>query len=278
MPVENRVSARAGTGSNMQHVLVFDVDGTLTASRCAMDAGFADYFRQLVAAYPVYLVTGSDWGKLCEQVPADIREAVAGIFCCSGNELWYRGKPVFAMSHSFPDELSLVAMKLVGQSRFPLRTGRHVEARTGTLNVSVVGRNASIAERRSYVRHDQRNREREGMIAAIEASFPDYEAHRGGEISIDISPRGWNKGRVAKEIVSRHPGAQISFFGDRISDRGNDAPLARALRQIGGQHHVQEVREPSETFAILAERYPFGVTSHRKASHRKAGYRKAGAA
>ena len=249
----------------MQHVLVFDVDGTLTASRRPMDGAFAAFFRQLVERYPIYLVTGSDWGKLCEQVPGDIREGVRGVFCCSGNELWHKGVALFSMSHSFPDDLSALALELVNQSRFPLRTGRHVEPRTGSLNVSVVGRNAGLAERRSYVRHDARHHEREAMIAAIEERFPDYEAHRGGEISIDISPRGWNKGRVAKELVSRHPDAQIDFFGDRISDRGNDAPLAQALREMGSHHHVQEVREPAETFAILRSRYPVSVGIQQKA-------------
>ena len=90
----------------MQHVLVFDVDGTLTASRRPMDGAFAAFFRQLVERYPIYLVTGSDWGKLCEQVPGDIREGVRGVFCCSGNELWHKGVALFSMSHSFPDDLS----------------------------------------------------------------------------------------------------------------------------------------------------------------------------
>ncbi|MEZ5800879.1 MAG: hypothetical protein R3D29_11000 [Nitratireductor sp.] len=63
----------------------------------------------MVGSYPIYLVTGSDWGKLCEQVPGDIRDGVRGIFCCSGNQLWHKGVALFSMSHSFPDDLSALA-------------------------------------------------------------------------------------------------------------------------------------------------------------------------
>ncbi|MEZ5870643.1 MAG: hypothetical protein R3D32_02130 [Nitratireductor sp.] len=255
VPAIRRPEPFVAGGAYMQHVLVFDVDGTLTASRRAMEPEFAALFLQLAAHHPVYLVTGSDCTKLCEQVPVAIRNVLKGAFCCSGNELWHNGKTVFSMSHSFPDDLSGFAMQLVDASRFPVRTGRHVEERTGTLNVSVVGRNAGEAERRSYVRHDTKFGEREAMIAAIEARFPDYEAHRGGQISIDISPRGWNKGRVAREILSRHPDARIDFFGDRISGRGNDEPLADALRALGPLHVIHEVRNPAETLAILKRDY-----------------------
>jgi phosphomannomutase len=132
-----------------------------------------------------------------------------------------------------------------------MRTGRHVEARTGALNISVIGRNASMLQRRDYLRHDRQTGERDSIIAEIEKQFPEYEANRGGQISIDIAPRGWNKGRIVREVRSRIPDAAIRFFGDSIGEGGNDLPLAEALRAAGGDHSIHAVSGHSETLAIL---------------------------
>ncbi|MFZ1813909.1 MAG: HAD-IIB family hydrolase [Rhizobiaceae bacterium] len=235
----------------MQHILVFDVDGTLTDARKRMDGRFAALFRNIVERFSVYLVTGSDYPKLIEQVPGDILHQVEGVFCCSGNELWKDGRALFSMNHSFPDELVDYVMELVDGSPFGVRVGNHVERRAGTLNISVVGRNAGSADRAAYAVHDLASGERDSIARKVEEAFPQYEAHRGGQISVDITPRGWNKGRLASELLTRYPGARISFFGDRISGSGNDRPLADALRRAGGEHAIHEVEDVRETAALL---------------------------
>jgi phosphomannomutase len=235
----------------MQEVFVFDVDGTLTPPRSQMEDAMARIMRQLVVARPVYLVTGSDLGKLRSQVPWDIAERAEGLFCCSGNEMWRGSRLVYEMRHAFPDELIALAERLVQSASYGMRTGRHVEARTGALNISVIGRNASMLQRRDYLRHDRQTGERDRIIAEIEKQFPEYEANRGGQISIDIAPRGWNKGRIVREVRSRIPDAAIRFFGDSIGEGGNDRPLAEALRAAGGEYSIHAVSGHSETLAIL---------------------------
>ncbi len=235
----------------MQEVFVFDVDGTLTPPRSQMEDAMARIMRQLVAARPVFLVTGSDLEKLRSQVPWDIAERAEGLFCCSGNEMWRGSRLVYEMRHDFPDDLIALAERLVQSASYGVRTGRHVEARTGALNISVIGRNASMLQRRDYLRHDRQTGERDSIIAEIERQFPEYEANRGGQISIDIAPRGWNKGRIVREVRSRIPDAAIRFFGDSIGEGGNDLPLAEALRAAGGEHSIHAVSDHSETLAIL---------------------------
>lgn len=239
----------------MREVLVFDVDGTLTPPRSRMEDGMARIFRRIVATECVFLVTGSDIGKLQGQVDEDILAATAGVFVCSGNEFWRGGRLVRAMHHDFPAELVAHAQQLLEAAGYGLRTGRHVEERTGTLNISVVGRNANRLQRRDYHLHDMRTGERRAIAAAIEARFPDYEANCGGQISIDITPRGWNKGRLVREILERHPEACISFFGDNMGEGGNDLPLARALREHGDRHRLHAVSDHQETLAILKNRF-----------------------
>lgn len=239
----------------MREVLVFDVDGTLTPPRSRMEEGMARTLRQIVARRNVFLVTGSDIGKLQGQVDEDILAATAGVFACSGSELWRHGRLVRAMHHDFPAELVAFAEGLAAAADYPLRTGRHLELRTGALNLSVVGRNADRMQRRDYQIHDRRTGQRRAIAAAIEQRFPDYEAHCGGQISIDITPRGWNKGRIVREILERFEGATICFFGDNICEGGNDMPLARALRRDSDRHRLHPVADHRETLAILREFY-----------------------
>jgi hypothetical protein len=129
------------------------------------------------------------------------------------------------MSHAFPDELITLAERLVQSASYGMRTGRHVEARTGALNISVIGRNASMLQRRDYLRHDRQTGERDSIIAEIEKQFPEYEANRGGQISIDIAPRGWNKGRIVRE------GGKVALLclGTRLAE------CAKAAETLAGR-------------------------------------------
>jgi hypothetical protein len=51
-------------------IFVFDIDNTLTPPRAAMLPEFAAQFLSFCRSEIVYLVTGSDRGKVDEQVPA----------------------------------------------------------------------------------------------------------------------------------------------------------------------------------------------------------------
>jgi len=235
----------------MQEILIFDVDGTLTGPRRVMHDDFARFFRAVIHTKPVFLVTGSDMPKLEEQIPDCLLKDVAGAFTCSGNEFWRNGRALFTMNHAFPEEITDHLQALIDESEYEIRTGNHIESRAGTLNVSVVGRNATPSERAHYCEYDQQCGERNDMMAKIMSAFSDYEANCGGQISIDISPRGWNKSRVFNELSSRFPNASFRFFGDNIHPGGNDYPLAKAVEGGGQWNVVHRVADHYETWKIL---------------------------
>jgi len=239
----------------MDTLLIFDVDGTLTGSRRRMHEDFARFFKSVCQNYQVFLVSGSDMPKLEEQLPAEIFKMVAGTFTCSGNEMMVDGQAVYRMEHLFPDEVTGFLAKFVDSSRYPVRTGNHIEARTGTLNVSVVGRNADPKQRMAYFTHDKGSGERQKLIAEIMQHFPDYEANVGGQISVDVTPRGWNKSRVFDELTRRYPGRKIAFFGDNMHTGGNDRPLGDAVKNGSSENKVFPVEDHYDTWKILQEQY-----------------------
>ncbi len=240
----------------MSRVLIFDVDGTLTLSGQKADPLFVEFLMSFWAAENCYLVTGSNMAKLQGQLPAKLLNLAKGVFTCSGNEFVSGERTHFVMNHSFPDELIQYCKQLIDLSPFCWRTGNHIDRRSGMLNVSVAGRNADRLDRQRYVDFDKVAHEREYLTESIMRVFPDYEATLGGQISIDIAPKGWNKGRVYSEIRQRHPESEMIFFGDRMDAGGNDLPLAEKLMSDGQTaHHVNGF---NETWKILRDDLGFG--------------------
>ena len=62
------------------------------------------------------------------------------------------------------------------ESNFPLRTGLHIEERVGMINFSVVGRNATVGERKLYVKYDKEHNERNVIADLFNKEFTDLIA------------------------------------------------------------------------------------------------------
>ena len=67
-------------------------------------------------------------------------------------------------------------------------------------NFSVVGRNATLGERKLYVEHDTKMEERETIAKLFRQKFPDIEAVVGGDTGIDISSVGCDKKPNTKRL------------------------------------------------------------------------------
>ena len=138
---------------------VFDVDGTLTPSRGKMDYEFKAFFNTFCLVNDVYLVTGSDKEKTVEQIGETYNLAKV-VYNCSGNDVYSAGVNVRSKDWTAPKELSDLMHGWLQASSFPLRTGNHIEKRPGMVNFSVVGRNATLGERKLYAQFDSVDKER----------------------------------------------------------------------------------------------------------------------
>ncbi|MEM7289436.1 MAG: HAD-IIB family hydrolase [Pseudomonadota bacterium] len=232
-------------------IYLFDVDGTLTKPRQPMLPAFARFFEEFCKTNVVFLVSGSDIDKIREQVPNHVLRHCYGIFACSGAELYVFSRCMYSKSHVFPTSLIDLCKSFVGDSKYPERAGNHIEHRPGMLNVSAIGRNATSAQRSEYFAWDKTAGERKAFAEMINSMDLGYETSCGGEISIDIVPKGWNKSVVKNEVLKRFPKGNLIFLGDRISDGGNDYPLAQALDDGTGLHHSYKVDSYLDTWKIL---------------------------
>ena len=147
---------------------MFDIDGTLTPPRQPMDESFAEFFLPFAKENIVYLATGSDIDKAREQIQQRILMMCNGVFTCSGNEFWERGKKVYSREFLPRPKLVTFLEQCVEDSKFYTKTGKHIEHRPGMLNFSVVGRNATPEQRAKYSEWDQRKQERREIACRVE--------------------------------------------------------------------------------------------------------------
>jgi phosphomannomutase len=135
--------------------------------------------RQKVA---IGFVGGSDLAKQQEQLGArsiPVTTLFDFSFAENGLTAYKLGEPL--ASHSF--------IKWIGEEKYkvlvnfllrymadldvPVKRGTFVEFRNGMINVSPVGRNASVEERNQYEKFDKEHGIREKFIEVLKEKFPD---------------------------------------------------------------------------------------------------------
>ena len=225
----------------MDKIFIFDVDGTLTPSRLPMTKEFKKFFSIWSQLNTFYLVTGSDLPKLQEQMCMYDIEAER-IFTCCGNQMWKPNPSVPIQSADLiydnkfkpPKDLIEYLERKVLKSEYPNRCGNHIEDRGSMVNFSVVGRDCTQEQREDYFEWDKAMGERNIMCMEIKGTYPGIDAVVGGQISIDIYPKGNDKSQVLEHIEKRHSNGKIIFIGDGIENGGNDYPLAELMDNLEG--------------------------------------------
>lgn len=229
---------------------IFDVDGTLTPSRQKMDEEFSKFFFDFCTENKVYLVTGSDKDKTVEQIGNVIYGLARRAYNCSGADVYESSRNIRRSDWKLPHSAKTFLLDKLEESEFPLRTGLHIEERPGMINFSIVGRNATIGERKLYTKYDSKHNERNTIADLFNKKFPNMKATVGGETGLDIAPHGSDKSQILSDFDKDD---SILFFGDRCDPAGNDFPIAEALRQNFKRSKIYHVNDWKETFRILRD-------------------------
>ena len=228
-------------------IYVFDVDGTLTDSRLPIDSDFKVFFLSFISSNTVWLVTGSDKDKTIEQVGSDIWSGVSRVYQSCGNELYIGGDLQYMNTLELPPAYYSDLEFLLSSSAAPVKAGNHIEERVGLVNFSTVGRSCTQDQRDAYYKWDSINQERKSMCEYLNGRYPDYEAVKGGQISIDIYKRGKNKAQILDHIH----GEPFVFFGDHLEPGGNDYPVKALSEQRGLEGTFHQVSGWRETMKLL---------------------------
>ncbi len=226
----------------MANIYLFDVDGTLTPAKEKIDSRFAKTFLRWMKGKEVYIVSGGSFVRILDQLGAPIIDECAGVFACMGNIFYQKldqinpsgfdeWQIVYENKFRKPRGLFKRLDQIVEDSPYLTKTGKHYEERIGMLNFSIVGRNATMEQRKDYAEYDAQHQERQALVAKLTKQYRSLDFVIGGAASIDVFKSGDDKSQIInkyfKEALEHN---QIMFVGDRIPLPGNDASLAIALR------------------------------------------------
>jgi phosphomannomutase len=232
-------------------VWVFDVDGVLCNTNCISEAPFREWFLSWSKGRRYYLVTGGMRENTILQMGQEIVDGAVMTYNCLGNSIWYNGQETLINQFTLTEQEEAWLTHQLSTSKFPLRTGRHINMRTGSMNFCIVGRDASPEQRLAYRSWDAHHQERASIAQEFVRMFPRFEAYLGGDISIDICLKGANKGAAANAIREFEKDSMI-FFGDRCHPGGIDEPFVNACNFENGDR-VFHVSGYNETWNILKE-------------------------
>ena len=216
---------------------LFDVDGTITNAREPVNPDFAKYFGEWVDSSQkkgdqVFLVTGSDKQKTLEQVGSPLYRLMNGVYQNCGNQLFIRNSLIYESKWAISAHLRLDLLILAERSPWFGKAKDNIEERVGMANFSTIGRTATPDQRRAYALWDGATNERRKNVEWLSMRYPRLQFDIGGEISIDIYPKGKDKSQVIS-----HMGDNTIFFGDKCDEGGNDHTISRAaskFHQVNG--------------------------------------------
>jgi len=247
-------------------ICLFDVDGTLTPARRSVSPEMLQLLSQLRHKCAIGYVGGSDLVKQQEQLGTpSIPVSSLFDFCFPENGLtaFRLGKPL--ATNSFIQWLgeekyqNLVdfCLKYIAGVKLPRKRGTFVEFRNGMVNISPVGRNASVEERNEFETFDKEHNIRKDLVSALRKEFPDYGLTYsiGGQISFDVFPTGWDKTYCLQHVEAEKgiTGVEyttIHFFGDKAFEGGNDWEIYSDKRTTG-----HSVTGPDDTIRLIREMF-----------------------
>ncbi|KIP08794.1 hypothetical protein PHLGIDRAFT_23314 [Phlebiopsis gigantea 11061_1 CR5-6] len=241
-------------------LLLFDVDNTLTPARQEVSLEMITLLRELRKKVVIGVVGGSDYVKISEQLSYRGGKAI--------DEFDYffaeNGLTAYKLAKQLPSQSYI---KYVGEERhkklvnfilhyiadldIPVKRGTFIEFRNGMINVSPIGRNATIQERNEFEAFDKQAGVRAKFVEVLREKFADYGLtfSIGGQISFDVFPNGWDKTFCLRYVADENF-EEVHFFGDKTYPGGNDHEIFSDPRTIG-----HSVLNPPDTLRILKELY-----------------------
>lgn len=247
-------------------LILFDVDGTLTPARLPIKDNMLQCLQQLKQIPDLHIgfVGGSDLSKQIEQLGQENfplfewRFSENGLLGYHHQECIHQRSFVEAMSEEHYQQLINTCLFVLSGLECPKKRGTFIEYRNGMLNISPIGRACSQQEREEFEQYDQQTQLRQQMIATIKdiwseylkkyqiKDLPELNFSIGGQISVDIFPKGWDKTYCLSFV--EHEYQDIHFFGDKTDPGGNDYEIYHDSRVFGHQ-----VSCPEDTIQILNE-------------------------
>jgi hypothetical protein len=122
-------------------------------------------------------------------------------------------------------------------------SGGTIQYRTSTINISPIGRDCTLEERKLFIEYDKKNHILDNFKLAFDNEFGkkyNVSTDIGGQISFDVFPKGWDK-RYCLQFLKDYD--NIIFFGDKTYVGGSDYEIGVSEQITQGYNVIN----PEET-------------------------------
>jgi hypothetical protein len=239
----------------VKKLIVFDLDGTLAASKSSLDAEMSSLLHDLLGVVKVAVISGGAWLQFEKQVlsnlPQDERLARLSILPTCGTQFFqYTGewKRLYAEDFTADEKEKIVSSlnKAVGTAGFPVEKtwGETIEDRGSQLTYSALGQQAPLKEKEKW---DSDFAKRKKIKAILDTLIPEFSVRLGGATSIDVTKPGIDKAYGIKKLQETLGISvkEMIYVGDALFVGGNDYPAEQA-----GVISIP-VRGPAETKRVI---------------------------
>ena len=251
---------------NQETLVLFDVDGTLTEARQAIQGPMISTLRTLCEYCEIGLVTGSGLEYIKEQLWPIFNSKTIKRNChllpCNGTEYLVPTEDEEMAFHTIsansivkelkdPGFNKLLATlcelqaRLIKEYPIPL-SGHFIQNRESTVNWCPIGRNANTLQRSTFEVLDKQHSIRLTYLSILKEQLKDLKltVKLGGDTSFDIYPDGWDKTYALRHFKNWN----VWFVGDRCYPEGNDYELFELLKH---KERSFETGGPAETIEII---------------------------
>lgn len=239
----------------MKTLVVFDLDGTLAASKSAIDPQMAKLLTALLAEIKVAIISGGTMSQFEEQVLAHLPQHehfddLSLLPTCGTRFYQYTGEWHKLYSEDLSEvqkhEIIAALNKAVTAAGFqPQKTwGAVIEDRQSQITYSALGQQAPLDEKKKW---DSDFSKRKRIKTILDKSLSAFSVRLGGSTSIDVTLPGIDKAygiRKLRDILGISVKDMI-YVGDAIFPGGNDYPA----RETGVV--CIQVRDPDETKRVI---------------------------
>lgn len=217
--------------------IVFDMDGTLALSKSPISKDMGIVIDKLLAIKKVAVISGGRWEQFEKQlIPFLSSEHLENLLILptSGTTMYRYENSKWAQKYNeiiplvervrIIDELKNVLAR-VGYHE-PEIFGKIIEDRFCQITFSALGQEAPPDKKDKW---DKDQMKRQMIVSVLRDRLPDYTLTIGGTTSIDITPKGVDKGYGIQKI-SETLGISVDrmiFVGDKLDLGGNDYPVKR---------------------------------------------------
>lgn len=213
------------------------MDGTLALSKSPISKEMGVVLDRLLAIKKVAVISGGRWEQFEKQlVPFLSPEHFDNLLILptSGTTMYRYEKGAWVQKYNeiiplvervrIIDELER-ALSRVGYYE-PEVFGKIIEDRFCQITFSALGQEAPPDKKLEW---DKDQKKRQMIVSLLRDSLPEYTLTIGGTTSIDITPKGVDKGYGIQKISETLalPVDRIIFVGDKLDLGGNDYPVKR---------------------------------------------------